>query len=160
VASPTPASRALDCLGIPYRLHTFEADPAAGAYGPAAAAALGIDGDRVYKTLLAVVDGLRVPAAVGVVPVTGSLDLRRFAAACGGKRAAMATPDVAERLTGFVLGGISPVGQRRALPTVVDESARTHGTVFVSGGRRGLELELAPDDLVRATGATWASIAG
>jgi Cys-tRNA(Pro)/Cys-tRNA(Cys) deacylase len=159
VASPTPASRALDRLGIPYRLHTYVVDPAAAAYGPAAAAALGVDGQRVYKTLLAVVDGLATPAAVGVVPVTGSLDLRRFAAACGGKRAAMAAPDVAERLSGFVLGGISPVGQRRALPTVVDESARAHATVFVSGGRRGLELELTPDDLARATAATWASIA-
>jgi Cys-tRNA(Pro)/Cys-tRNA(Cys) deacylase len=159
VASPTPATRTLDELAIPYRLHTYAVDPGATAYGPAAAAALGVDGDRVYKTLLAVVDGLRAPAAVGVVPVTGSLDLRRFAAACGGKRAAMAAPEVAERLTGFVLGGIAPVGQRRALPTVVDESARAYETVFVSGGRRGLEIELAPDDLVRATTATWASIA-
>jgi Cys-tRNA(Pro)/Cys-tRNA(Cys) deacylase len=158
--APTPAARALDRLGVRYELHTFTVDPAAGAYGPAAAAALGVDPARVFKTLVAVVEGVRSPAVVAVVPVDGSLDLRRLAAACGGKRAAMAEPAVAERLTGYVVGGISPVGQRRPLPTVVDEAARAHATVFVSGGRRGLELELAPDDLVRATSATWAAIAG
>jgi len=125
-------------------------------FGREAADALGVEPDRVFKTLLADVDGRLV---VGIVPVTGKLDLKALAAAVGGKKAVMADPAVAERKTGYVVGGISPIGQKTAHPTVLDETAELWDTVFVSGGRRGLDLELAPADLVRATGATLADIA-
>lgn len=125
-------------------------------FGREAADALGVEPDRVFKTLLADVDGRLV---VGIVPVTGKLDLKALAAAVGGKKAVMADPAVAERRTGYVVGGISPIGQKTAHPTVLDETAELWDTVFVSGGRRGLDLELAPADLVRATGATLADIA-
>ena len=115
-----------------------------------------LDPDRVFKTQLADVDGRLV---VAIVPVTGKLDLKRLAAAVGGKRAAMADPAVAERKTGYVVGGISPIGQKTAHPTVIDETVELWDTVYVSGGRRGLDLELAPADLVRATQATLADIA-
>jgi Cys-tRNA(Pro)/Cys-tRNA(Cys) deacylase len=111
----------------------------------------------VFKTLLAEVDGRLV---VGIVPVTGKLDLKALAAAVGGKKAAMADAALAERRTGYVVGGISPIGQKTAHPTVIDETVHLWDTVFVSGGRRGLDLELAPDDLVRVTGAAIAAIAG
>lgn len=110
----------------------------------------------MFKTLLADVDGRLV---VGIVPVTGKLDLKALAAAVGGKRAAMADPAVAERRTGYIVGGISPIGQKTAHPTVLDETAELWDTVFVSGGRRGLDLELAPADLIRATSAVVADIA-
>ncbi len=125
-------------------------------FGREAADALGVEPDRVFKTLLADVDGRLV---VGIVPVTGKLDLKALAAAVGGKKAVMADPAVAERKTGYVVGGISPIGQKTAHPTVLDETAELWDTVFVSGGRRGLDLELAPADLVRAIGATLADIA-
>lgn len=125
-------------------------------FGREAADALGVEPDRVFKTLLSDVDGRLV---VGIVPVTGKLDLKALAAAVGGKKAVMADPAVAERRTGYVVGGISPIGQKTAHPTVLDETAELWDTVFVSGGRRGLDLELAPADLVRATGATLADIA-
>jgi Cys-tRNA(Pro)/Cys-tRNA(Cys) deacylase len=124
-------------------------------FGREAAEALGVEPDRVFKTLLADVDGRLV---VGIVPVTGRLDLKALAAAVGGKRAVMADPTVAERRTGYVVGGISPIGQKSAHPTVVDETAELWDTVFVSGGRRGLDLELSPADLVRATSALVADI--
>ena len=125
-------------------------------FGREAAAALGVEPERVFKTLLAEVDGRLV---VGIVPVTGRLDLKALAAAAGGKRAVMADPAVAERRTGYVGGGISPIGQKTTHPTVLDETAELWDTVFVSGGRRGLDLELAPADLVRATTAILADIA-
>lgn len=124
-------------------------------YGEAAAAALGLSPDRVFKTLLARVDGRLV---VAVVPVSGSLDLKALAAAVGGKRAALAVPAEAERATGYVVGGISPLGGRTKLPTVVDETAYDEEVVHVSAGRRGLQLSLAADALVRVTGATVAPI--
>lgn len=116
---------------------------------------LGVDEDRVFKTLVAFVDGR---LAVAVVPVSGELDLKRFAAVLGGRKAVMAHPSEAERATGYVVGGISPLGQRRKLPTVVDSSAERWPTIYVSGGRRGLELELAPADLARLVGARLAPI--
>jgi Cys-tRNA(Pro)/Cys-tRNA(Cys) deacylase len=116
-----------------------------------------VEPGRVFKTLVAEVDG---DAVVGIVPVTGALSLKALARARGGKRAAMAAPADAERLTGYVTGGISPFGQRRRLPVVADESVHGWDTVFVSGGLRGLQLEVAPDDLVRVTGAASAPIAG
>jgi len=152
----TPATVALRAAGIPFTEHAYTHDPANTNFGLEAATALGLDPDRVFKTLLADVDGRLV---VGIVPVTGKLDLKRLAAAVGGKRATMADPAVAERKTGYVVGGISPIGQKTAHPTVIDETAELWDTVYVSGGRRGLDLELAPADLVRATDATLADIA-
>ncbi|MBK9179348.1 MAG: aminoacyl-tRNA deacylase [Acidimicrobiales bacterium] len=155
----TPATDAARRAGVPHTLHEV---PAAGAgrgpvgHGMAAAAAMGVDPARVLKTLVAEVDGR---PTLGVVPVDRSLDLKALAAAAGGKRAELAGPERAERATGYVVGGISPLGQRRRLPAVVDASALDHPTVFVSGGRRGLEVELAPADLVRLAGAVVAPIA-
>ena len=154
-AGGTPATVALTRAGIEHTVHTYDHDPGAASYGLEAAEAMGIDPGRVFKTLLASVDRRLV---VAVVPVSGQLDLKAVAAAVGGKKAVMADPADAERATGYVVGGISPVGQKRPLPTVVDETALGHDTVFVSGGRRGMEIELAPVDLVGATGATVAGI--
>ena len=154
--SATPATVALRAAGIPFTEHAYEHDPANTNFGLEAATALGLDADRVFKTLLADVDGRLV---VGIVPVTGKLDLKRLAAAVGGKRAAMADPALAERRTGYIVGGISPIGQKTVHPTVLDETAELWDSVFVSGGRRGLDLELAPADLVRATSAVLADIA-
>lgn len=154
-AGGTPATVALTRAGIRFSEHSYEHDAAATSYGLEAAAALGLDPEQVLKTLLTAVDGRLV---VGVVPVSGRLDLKAIAAAVGGKRAAMADPADAERATGYVVGGISPVGQRRSHPTVLDSSALGFGTVYVSGGRRGLDLGLSPADLVRVTGAVVAAI--
>ncbi len=151
----TPATQALSRAGIAHDLHVYEHDPNASSFGLEAAEALGVDPARVFKTLLVDVgDGL----AVGVVPVTRSLDLKALAAALGVKKLTMAVPALAERSSGMVVGGISPVGQKRPLPTVLDASMHDHGTVFVSGGRRGLDVELSPDDLARLTAAIFASI--
>ncbi|GAA4667806.1 Cys-tRNA(Pro) deacylase [Streptomyces chumphonensis] len=153
----TPATVALTAAGVAFTVHAYPHDPAAGSYGEEAARALGMDPARVFKTLVAEVDGA---LTVAVVPVTGPLDLKALAAAVGGKRAVMADPAAAERSSGYVRGGISPLGQRRPLPTVVDVSARAHTTVCVSAGRRGLEIELAPADLIAQTGARTAAIGG
>ncbi|MEW2549401.1 Cys-tRNA(Pro) deacylase [Streptomyces sp. NPDC047002] len=152
----TPATTALASAGAAYTLHAYEHDPAAPSYGEEAAEALGVPPERVFKTLVAEVDGA---LTVAVVPVTGQLDLKALASAVGGKRGAMADPAAAERATGYVRGGISPLGQRRALPTVLDASARAHPTVYVSAGRRGLEAELAPGVLAELTSAVVAPVA-
>jgi Cys-tRNA(Pro)/Cys-tRNA(Cys) deacylase len=152
----TPATVALARAGVAFTARPYEHDPRAAAYGLEAAEKLGIDPDRVFKTLLANVDGA---LAVGIVPVARQLDLKALAQALGGKRAEMADPAVAERKTGYVVGGISPIGQKAALPTVLDESAILCETILVSGGRRGLDLELAPDDLLAVTGGRYAPIA-
>jgi Cys-tRNA(Pro)/Cys-tRNA(Cys) deacylase len=155
--SGTPALVALAAAGVPHTAHAYEHDPHTTlGYGLEAAQVLGVDPEQVYKTLMTSVDGT---LTVAVVPVTGTLDLKALAQAAGGKKAAMADPAAAERATGYVVGGISPLGQRSAHPTVVDETVWLFDTVFVSGGRRGLDVELAPDDLVRMTGATVAPIA-
>jgi Cys-tRNA(Pro)/Cys-tRNA(Cys) deacylase len=151
----TPAIVALERAGVRFRVHSFDHDESAGGYGRAAAAALGVDETRVFKTLLARVDGR---STVAIVPVTGQLSLKDLAASLGAKRAEMLDPAEAQRSTGYVVGGISPFGQRKQLPTVVDETLLLHETVFVSGGRRGLDVELAPDDLVRLLDATTAPI--
>lgn len=151
----TPATALLGRQRVEHRVHTY-AHRGGQAYGPEAAEVLGQDPDRVFKTLVAEVDGA---LTVGVVPVSTTLDLKALAAAVGGKRARMAEVAVAERATGYVAGGISPLGQRKKLRTVVDASAEAFPTVFCSGGRRGLEVELAPADLARLTGATFAAIA-
>ncbi|WP_298179690.1 Cys-tRNA(Pro) deacylase [Saccharomonospora sp.] len=153
----TPATALLARRKVSHTLHMYDHDPREESYGSEAAAALGIAAERVFKTLVAEVDG---KLTVGVVPVTGQLNLKALAAACGGKRAKLADTAVAQRATGYVLGGISPLGQKTRLPIVVDTSIRRFDTVFCSGGRRGLEIELAPDDLVELTGATVAPIAG
>jgi len=155
--SSTPATAALDAAGIPYRSTEYELDGADDGYGAALARILGLDADTVGKTLVAELDDGR--HVVAVVPVSGSLDLKALARAAGAKRASMADPAVAERLSGSVVGGIAPLGHRRPMPVFVDELLRVADEVHVSGGRRGLELTLAPDDLVRATGATVAPIA-
>ncbi|MFE7790086.1 Cys-tRNA(Pro) deacylase [Streptomyces sp. NPDC057460] len=151
----TPATVALTAAGTPFTTHAYEHDPASPSYGEEAAEALGISPDRVFKTLVADVDG---NLTVAVVPVAGSLDLKALASAVGGKRAAMADPAAAERTTGYVRGGISPLGQRKQLPTVLDASAQSHETICVSAGRRGLEVELSPADLASLTGALFAPI--
>ena len=151
----TPATAELTRAGVPFTEHAYEHDPAAESYGLEAAERLGLDPEQVFKTLLAEVDGALV---VGIVPVTGKLDLKALAAAVGGKRASMAEPAAAQRATGYVVGGISPFGQRRRLPTVVDESAVGREVVYVSGGKRGLDLGLDPADLVRHLGAVVAPI--
>ena len=154
-AGGTPATVALTRMGVTFTLHEYDHDPRATSYGAEAAHELGLDPRRVYKTLLAAVDGA---LAVAVVPVSGQLDLKALARVLGGSRAVLAEPAAAERATGYVVGGISPLGQRRAHPTVVDASALDHPTVFVSAGRRGLDLELDPRDLVAATDALVAPV--
>ncbi|MEV0242140.1 Cys-tRNA(Pro) deacylase [Streptomyces sp. NPDC050674] len=151
----TPATVALTAAGTAYTVHAYDHDPAHPSYGEEAAEAMGVSPDRVFKTLVADVDGA---LTVAVVPVAGQLDLKALAAAVGGKRATMADPTLAERTTGYVRGGISPLGQRRKLPTVLDASASAHPTICVSAGRRGLEVELAPEDLRQLTQAILAPI--
>lgn len=151
----TPATRTLEHLGLPFETHTYAHDPAAGSYGLEAAEATGVPPEQIFKTLL--VD-TGTGLAVGVVPVSGSLDLKAIAAALKIKKVTMAQPADAERSSGYVRGGISPIGQRKALPTVIDSSAQAMPTVFVSGGKRGFEIELTPTDLATATGATFAPI--
>ncbi len=154
-AGATPATTALTAAGVAFAVHEYAHDARAESYGTEAAEAMGIDPARVFKTLFADVDGALV---VGVVPVTGQLDLKALARAVEGRRATMADPRAAERATGYVVGGISPLGQRKAHPTVVDDSALDHDTVFVSAGRRGMEVELSPGELVRLTGARVAAL--
>ncbi|GCD99429.1 MULTISPECIES: Cys-tRNA(Pro) deacylase [Embleya] len=151
----TPATVALTREGVAFTTHAYTHDPDAASYGEEAATVLGVPAERVFKTLLADVDGA---LTVAVVPVAGRLDLKALAAAVGGKRAAMADPAAAERATGYVLGGISPLGQKRRHPTVVDASVLALETVYVSAGRRGLEIELAPADLIRLTDAVTAPV--
>ncbi len=153
----TPAVRVLEKAHVPHTLRPYDPEhPAGQGHGRAAVEALGADARQVFKTLVARVDGALV---VAVVPVAGTLDLKALAAAVGGRKAAMADPVDAERATGYVVGGISPLGQRKTLPTVVDESALGWPTVLVSAGKRGLQVELPSADLVRLTRARTAPIA-
>jgi Cys-tRNA(Pro)/Cys-tRNA(Cys) deacylase len=159
----TPAILALEQARVPFTIHEYDPGPSSAAsrdrragYGERTAAALGVDPSRVYKTLITSVDGRLVAA---IVPVDRELDLKALAAAAGGRKSEMADPAAAERSTGYVVGGISPFGQRRALPTVLDAGALLLATILVSGGRRGLQVELAPADVARLTGATVAAIA-
>ena len=153
----TPALVALTAAGVEHTAHAYEHDPQSDlGYGLEAAQALGVPPEQVFKTLMTTVDGV---LTVAVVPVTGQLDLKALAHACDAKRAALADQHTAERATGYVVGGISPLGQRSAHPTVLDETIWLFDTVLVSGGRRGLDVELSPDDLVRLTSAVVADIA-
>jgi Cys-tRNA(Pro)/Cys-tRNA(Cys) deacylase len=157
VTGATPAVRALTQAGIEHTLHPYEHDPSSGmSYGLEAATALGVDPAQVFKTLCAHVDGR---LCVGVVPVNGMLNLKALAAALGGKKAVMAQLADAERATGYVAGGISPVGQKTLAPTALDDSALGFDVIYVSGGRRGLDVGLAPADLIAVTRAVTAPIA-
>jgi Cys-tRNA(Pro)/Cys-tRNA(Cys) deacylase len=152
---PTPAVTAVARAGVDFVVHRYEHDPEVDAYAEEAADELDVAPERLFKTLVATVDDRPV---VAVVPLSGRLDLKALAAELGGRKAAMAHPAEAERFTGYVVGGISPIGQKRRLPTVVDDTATRWETIFVSAGRRGLELELAPGDLVSVTGGRFARI--
>lgn len=153
----TPAVDAAKAAGIEFEVVQYEHDPKAESYGLEASELLGAPPERVFKTLLAKMDGKTL--VVGIVPVAARLDLKALASAAGGRKAEMAGPAEAQRATGYVLGGISPLGQKRRLATVLDESANEHERIYVSGGRRGLEIVLAPADLARLTDARIASIA-
>ena len=154
----TPAIKTAEKANIPFTIHEYEHDPNADSYGLEAAAALGIDEKWVFKTLLVSLQGGTAPLAVGIVPVGSQLDLKAFAVAAGAKKASMADPKQAERVTGYVIGGISPLGQKKRLPTLIDASAAEFATVFVSAGRRGLEIELTPRDLQTLCHATLVNI--
>ena len=156
MAHGTPATVALNAAGIAFTAHAYEHDPANTNFGLEAASALNLDPDQVFKTLMADVDGRLV---VAIVPVTGKLDLKALAAAVGGKKAEMADAKLAERKTGYVVGGISPIGQKTPHTTVLNETAELYDTVFVSGGRRGFDIEIAPRDLLLITGGITAAIA-
>jgi Cys-tRNA(Pro)/Cys-tRNA(Cys) deacylase len=156
-SSGTPAIVALEQAGVEFALHAYHHDPAGTlGYGLEAAGAIGVAAERVFKTLVARVDRDLV---IAVVPVDGSLDLKALARSVAGKRAAMAEPAAAQRATGYVAGGISPLGQRQRLRTVIDSLAREHPSIYVSAGRRGLDVELAPEALIRLLDAAVAPIA-
>ncbi len=155
----TPAIEAAKKANIAFRVHEYQHDPTAKSYGEEAADALAVSHDRVFKTLIAATDGERTQLAVAVIPVAKRLDLKALATAMGVKKLAMANEADAERATGYVVGGISPLGQRKRLPLMLDESALAYETIYVSAGRRGLEIELAPDDLVRLSNGKTAPIA-
>lgn len=152
----TPAINAARQAKVPFHIHEYAHDPKAESYGEEAAVKLGLPLERVFKTLVVSLDGKEL--AVAVVPVSGLLDMKHCAAALGAKKCDMAERKDAERSTGYVLGGISPLGQKKRLRTVIDATAQGFDTVFVSAGRRGLEIELAPADLARLTGAVFATV--
>lgn len=152
----TPATKQLDQAKVPYRLHRYEHDPKAESYGTEAADKLGLDPARVFKTLLAASETNEL--LVAIVPVNGKLNLKNLASAAGVKRAAMADPAAAQRSTGYLVGGISPLGQKKRLRTFIDSRATGFESIYVSGGRRGLEIELAPTDLAKHTHGEFADI--
>ncbi len=152
----TPACRVLDASGVEYTVHPYDHDPNAVSFGEEAAAVLGVERDRVFKTLMAQLDAEEL--VVAIVPVSSMLDLKALAACMGSKKATMAPLKLAERSSGYVAGGISPFGQRNQRRTIIDEIAFASDTIFVSGGRRGLDIELYPDDLVRTLEAVVGSI--
>jgi len=146
----TPGIHAISKAGISHNIHEYEHDPASAGYGNEAAEKMGVDPARIFKTLVVTVDGRML--AVGVVPVTGMLSMKLIAKAAGGKKASMADPQEVQRRTGYVLGGVSPLGQKNRLKTFIDISSEVFDTIYVSAGRRGLEIELSPEDLARLTG--------
>ncbi|MEI7549492.1 MAG: Cys-tRNA(Pro) deacylase [Actinomycetes bacterium] len=154
----TSATKLLSDLSISWVDHFYDHDARAESFGLEAATALGVDPARVFKTLMANVADSGEKLIVGVIPVSEKLDLKKLAMSLGFKRAEMASPLSAERSSGYVVGGISPVGQRRALPTAIDESAQLFDTIFVSGGKRGFDIEISPADLLRATNSTFVDL--
>jgi Cys-tRNA(Pro)/Cys-tRNA(Cys) deacylase len=159
MAGGTPATEALVNAGVKFVLHPYDHDPGSTAYGDEAAHALGVDPLRIFKTLVIDIGAARPELAVAVLPVATQLDLKRFAAALGAKKASMADKDQVARSTGYVLGGVSPVAQKVALPTLIDETAQLWDTILVSAGKRGLQVELSPNDLADVVSASFADIA-
>jgi Cys-tRNA(Pro)/Cys-tRNA(Cys) deacylase len=154
----TPAVRAAKRANIDFSVHEYAHDPNNSSFGMEAAEKLGLDPASVFKTLLVDLNGNSKSLAVAIVPVNAQLDLKAMAKACQAKKVTMAEPAIAERTTGYVVGGISPLGQKRPLPTVLDESALSFDTVFVSAGRRGMDIELKPADLKELAGAVLAKV--
>jgi Cys-tRNA(Pro)/Cys-tRNA(Cys) deacylase len=159
MAGGTPATEALVNAGVEFVLRPYDHDPGSTAYGDEAALALGVDPMRIFKTLVIDIGAARPELAVAVLPVGTQLDLKRFAAALGAKKATMADKDQVARSTGYVLGGVSPVAQKVALPTLIDETAQLWDTILVSAGKRGLQVELSPIDLADVVSASFADIA-
>jgi Cys-tRNA(Pro)/Cys-tRNA(Cys) deacylase len=159
MAGGTPATEALVNAGVEFVLRPYDHDPGSTAYGDEAALALGVDPMRIFKTLVIDIGASRPELAVAVLPVGTQLDLKRFAAALGAKKASMADKDQVARSTGYVLGGVSPVAQKVALPTLIDETAQLWDTILVSAGKRGLQVELSPIDLADVVSASFADIA-
>lgn len=152
----TPAINKAKRAKVDFRLHEYEHDASSPSYGDEASAKLGVDGDRIFKTLVVSVGGREL--AVAVLPVSKQLDLKLYARAVGVKKAVMADKQTVEKITGYVLGGVSPIGQKRSLTTVIDESATNFETIFVSAGRRGLQIELSPENLCVLTAGRFMDI--
>jgi Cys-tRNA(Pro)/Cys-tRNA(Cys) deacylase len=155
MAQVTRATRALETAGVAFTVHAYAYDPAADSIGLAAAEALGVDPARVFKTLMVLADGK--PACV-LAPSDGEVALKRVAAALGAKAAAMMKPADAERISGYKVGGISPFGQTRRIPAVIDASAFDWDAIFLNGGQRGLQVHLSPAEAERVLGATRAAV--
>lgn len=154
----TPAINAMKKAKISFVLHEYQHNPNSSSYGEEAAEALGLNPAQVFKTLLVSLTGHRSALAVAVIPVSHQLSLKAIAKAVGAKKAEMADPKMAERTTGYLVGGISPIGQKKALPTVIDNSAEAQTHINISAGKRGLEIELSPQDLAKLSRAQFASI--
>lgn len=154
----TPAIKLLEKQKVPFEVREYSTDGDAASYGLQAAEALGQSPDQVFKTLLAVIDGNDRKPVVAIVPVARQLDLKKIASHFTGRKATMADPVIAERVTGYIVGGISPIGQKQRLKSCLDGSASSFKTIYVSGGRRGLQLELTPTDLTRVINASMAEI--
>lgn len=154
----TPAIKLLDKRKIPYELREYDAEHGGGNYGEAAAQALQQDTSRVFKTLIAIIDGQQRKPVVSLVAVANQLDLKKVAGTMKGRKAVMADPEIAQKVTGYVVGGISPLGQRQLLPTLIDQSATAFDTIYISGGKRGLQIEIGPDHLIELLKARFAEI--